>query len=183
MKCAKCGAEIKEGCIYCSVCGNAVQIVPDYSVLEDDYLHSLLKDGGICREGTGAGTRQSSKSQNSRRGKKNRRLPFLIGGILLVLLVLAGILIKAAIDHRNANSYDYQMEQAAMAADAQNDGEALDYYERALYLYPNDIIAREKMIEIYEKQKNTDAAMVLLIEIIKLDPANEDAYRDLDRYL
>lgn len=39
------------------------------------------------------------------------------------------------------------------------------------------------MIEIYEKQKNTDAAMVLLIEIIKLDPANEDAYRDLDRYL
>lgn len=68
-------------------------------------------------------------------------------------------------------------------ADAQNDGEALDYYERALYLYPNDIIAREKMIEIYEKQKNTDAAMVLLIEIIKLDPANEDAYRDLDRYL
>lgn len=84
-----------------------------------------------------------------------------------MLLVLAGILIKAAIDHRNANSYDYQMEQAAMAADAQNDGEALDYYERALYLYPNDIIAREKMIEIYEKQKNTDAAMVLLIEIIK----------------
>ena len=36
MKCAKCGAEIKEGCIYCSVCGNAVQIVPDYSVLEDE---------------------------------------------------------------------------------------------------------------------------------------------------
>ena len=96
-----------------------------------------------------------------------------------MLLVLAGILIKVAIDHRNANSYDYQMEQAAMAADAQNNGEALDYYERALYLYPNDITAREKMIEIYEKQKNTDAAMVLLIEIIKLDPANEDAYRDL----
>ena len=44
MKCAKCGAEIKEGCIYCSVCGNAVQIVPDYSVLEDDYLRSLLKE-------------------------------------------------------------------------------------------------------------------------------------------
>ncbi len=71
------------------------------------------------------------------------------------------------------------MEQAAMAADAQNNGEALDYYERALYLYPNDITAREKMIEIYEKQKNTDAAMVLLIEVVKLDPANEEAYRDL----
>ena len=178
MKCAKCGAEIKEGCIYCSVCGNAVQIVPDYSVLEDDYLRSLLKEEESAgKEPAPAQAKQQKPKQPQR--KKNRRLPFLIGGILLVLLVLAGILIKAAIDHRNANSYDYQMEQAAMAADAQNDGEALDYYERALYLYPNDIIAREKMIEIYEKQKNTDAAMVLLIEIIKLDPANEDAYRDL----
>ena len=52
MKCAKCGAEIKEGCIYCSVCGNAVQIVPDYSVLEDDYLrkkefeYRLLEESG-----------------------------------------------------------------------------------------------------------------------------------------
>ena len=178
MKCAKCGAEIKEGCIYCSVCGNAVQIVPDYSVLEDDYLRSLLKEEESAgKEPAPAQAKQQKPKQPQR--KKNRRLPFLIGGILLVLLVLAGILIKVAIDHRNANSYDYQMEQAAMAADAQNDGEALDYYERALYLYPNDITAREKMIEIYEKQKNTDAAMVLLIEIIKLDPANEDAYRDL----
>ena len=35
MKCAKCGAEIKEGCLYCSVCGHEVQIVPDYNVLEE----------------------------------------------------------------------------------------------------------------------------------------------------
>lgn len=80
MKCAKCGAEIKEGCIYCSVCGNAVQIVPDYSVLEDDYLHSLLKEGGICREGTGAGTGKAAKAQTAAE-EENRRLPFLIGGI------------------------------------------------------------------------------------------------------
>lgn len=44
MKCVKCGAEMKEGCIYCSVCGNEAQIVPDYSVLEDDYLRSLLTE-------------------------------------------------------------------------------------------------------------------------------------------
>ena len=106
MKCAKCGAEIKEGCIYCSVCGNAVQIVPDYSVLEDDYLHSLLKEEESAgKEPAPAQAKQQKPKQPQR--KKNRRLPFLIGGILLVLLVLAGILIKAAIDHRNANSYDY----------------------------------------------------------------------------
>lgn len=71
MKCAKCGAEIKEGCIYCSVCGNAVQIVPDYSVLEDDYLRSLLKRGGICREGTGAGTGKAAKAQTAAEEEKS----------------------------------------------------------------------------------------------------------------
>ena len=43
MKCVKCGAGRKEGCVYCSVCGNEAQIVSDYSVLEDDYLF-----GAVC---------------------------------------------------------------------------------------------------------------------------------------
>lgn len=79
MKCAKCGAEIKEGCIYCSVCGNAVQIVPDYSVLEDDYLRSLLKEEESAgKEPAPAQAKQQKPKQPQR--KKNRRLPFLIGG-------------------------------------------------------------------------------------------------------
>ena len=50
MKCAKCGAELKKGCLYCSVCGHEAQIVSDYNVLEDDYLRSLLKDGESAKE-------------------------------------------------------------------------------------------------------------------------------------
>ena len=69
MKCAKCGAEIKEGCIYCSVCGNAVQIVPDYSVLEDDYLRSLLKEEESA--GTGAGTGKAAKAQTAAEEEKS----------------------------------------------------------------------------------------------------------------
>lgn len=73
MKCAKCGAEIKEGCIYCSVCGNAVQIVPDYSVLEDDYLRSLLKEEESAGKGTGAGTRQ--KQQKAQTAAEEEKSP------------------------------------------------------------------------------------------------------------
>ena len=42
MKCANCGAEIKLGCVYCSVCGKEAQIVPDYNV-EEDILKELLE--------------------------------------------------------------------------------------------------------------------------------------------
>ena len=42
MKCAKCGAELKEGCLYCSICGHEAQIVNGYSTLEDEYLSTIL---------------------------------------------------------------------------------------------------------------------------------------------
>lgn len=36
MQCKKCGTEIKEGCLFCHNCGEAVQIVPDYDPEFDD---------------------------------------------------------------------------------------------------------------------------------------------------
>ena len=36
MKCAKCGAELKKGCLDWYVWGHKEQIVSEYNVLEDD---------------------------------------------------------------------------------------------------------------------------------------------------
>ena len=42
MKCIYCGKELAEGELFCSACGKAVQIVPDYNVYDDDYLKEVL---------------------------------------------------------------------------------------------------------------------------------------------
>ena len=44
MKCAKCGAELRVGSVYCENCGQPAQIVPDYNVLEDDFIVSILDE-------------------------------------------------------------------------------------------------------------------------------------------
>lgn len=38
MKCTKCGADIKKGNLYCSKCGEEVQIVSAYNVMEDEFF-------------------------------------------------------------------------------------------------------------------------------------------------
>ena len=44
MKCVNCGEQLNEGCVFCSKCGKEVQMVPDYNVLEDDFLRTLVDE-------------------------------------------------------------------------------------------------------------------------------------------
>ena len=42
MKCINCGAEIKSEFKNCPYCGSAIQIVPDYSVYDEDNIDKTL---------------------------------------------------------------------------------------------------------------------------------------------
>lgn len=176
MKCAKCGAELKEGCIYCSVCGNEAQIVPDYSVLEDDYLRSLLKEENQKKA---SGQKKKQEPTPPVKKKTSNKMPIIIVCCLLVIGIIAGVAVKLAINHKNANSYDYQVEMAKQEAVDKNYENALHYYQKALSLKPEDIAVRLAMADIYIGQKDYDSAMVLLMEVIDLDSANKQACQNL----
>ena len=181
MKCVKCGAELKEGCIYCSVRGNEAQIVPDYSVLEDDYLRSLLKEEEKAEA-------EKRASQNAPKEKKQTQAPkqqmdnripiFVVCGVLVVAIFI-GIIIKVVIDRKNANSYEYQVSSAEQEYVDKNYENALHYYKTALALKPSDVPVRLAMADIYVEQAEYDAAMVLLMEVIDLEPQNQTAYKRL----
>lgn len=176
MKCVKCGAEMKEGCVYCSVCGNEAQIVPDYSVLEDDYLRKLLREENLPEASRGA---KKTEPKPPEKKKKSSKLPIIIVCVLLAVLIIAGIAVKLTIDHNNANSYDYQVSKGQQEAIDKNYETALHYYETALSLKPADITVRLAMSDIYMDRKEYDKAMVLLMEIINLDAHNGQAYEKL----
>lgn len=182
MKCVKCGAELKEGCIYCSVCGHEAQIVPDVSVLEDDYLRALLKEENGKKEKPVKEIKKPEVPKTEapvKKKKMNNKVPIIIVCCILAAAIIAGVLIKLSIDHKNANSYDYQVQMAEQELVDKNYETALNYYKSALSLQPNDIAVRLAMTDIYMGQKEYDSAMVLLVEIISLDKTNQEAYKNL----
>lgn len=69
MKCANCGAEIKLGCVYCSVCGKEAQIVPDYNV-EEDILKELLEEDDKPNKNASSNGKKKKSLKNSQKKKK-----------------------------------------------------------------------------------------------------------------
>lgn len=177
MKCAKCGAEIKDGCLYCSKCGHEAQVISGYSALEDEYLHSILTQEN--KQFTEKEKMKSKGTSSSLYAKKKAQMK------LLLLLSAMGLLLIGIIGgigytiYKNNNSYDYQMQMAKEEMVDRNYEKAISYYEKALEIMPNDIDARLFLADIYMDQQKTDDAMILYMDVINLDGKNIDAYNNL----
>ena len=73
MKCANCNAEIKDGSIYCPVCGKEAQMISGYSSLEDDFLHSLLREDAD-KANENENNHKVLTAENSQKGHKKSLL-------------------------------------------------------------------------------------------------------------
>ncbi len=167
MKCANCDAEIKDGSIYCPVCGKEAQMISGYSSLEDDFLHSLLREDKKSKK---------SPEEIQRIRKRNQYMPIFLTCTVLAFCILIGVVVKLVISNRNDNSYEYQIQMATEELVDHNYESALEYYKRALSLSPRDIHSRLEMAKIYLIREEYDAAIVLLTEVIQLNGSNSTAF-------
>lgn len=177
MKCANCDAEIKDGSIYCPVCGKEAQMVNGYTSLEDDFLHSLLREG--IKPQSEKKKRVLSQEEQLRARKQKQATPVIVTCLILAVLVAIGIVVKLFVDYRNDNSYEYQMKMAQEEMVDHNYESAMEYLARALAIEPGDVDSRMEMAEIYLMKEQYDAAIVLLSEVIRLDNDEKDAYQYL----
>ena len=166
MKCENCGAELREGSVYCMVCGKPVQIVPDYNAF-DDYLDNLVgedKSSSIEKNPYNNKNtikqaqqpvkrpvkdhKEDSKVKTEVVKKKKQQKKMII--ISVIVIIIALIILTAAI---TAN------------IKKQHDSDNTD--------------VRFSLAEIYMDQKDIDAAKILYQEIISIDPDNVEAYKAL----
>ncbi len=184
MRCIYCGAEIKEGCIYCSACGKEAQIVPDYNEFEDDYINGLIGSGAendkLSREQQKKARAEKKKKEELRAKREQQKKIIIISAIVISLaVIILVIVLVSSIKNKQNNSFDYQVEQAEKAEKDDDTARAVEYYERALLLDKDNIDVRYALADIYMDEKETDSAMILYKEIISLDKSQIDSYRQL----
>ncbi|POP31923.1 hypothetical protein C3B58_14295 [Lactonifactor longoviformis] len=177
MKCSKCGANMQEGTLYCPVCGQEVQWVPDYSTLETlMQQHQIKKSIPDPEE---IKRKQEQEEARRKAEEKKRKVHTTVLGFVICVLLLA--LIAFIINRKNYNSFDYQLAQAESELSNKNFDKALTYADRALSLNSDSVEANLLLAEIFTAQGDTGTALPILESAVKNHPTSVNAYGQLLR--
>ena len=186
MKCKKCGAEIENGLMYCPECGESIQLVPDYNVLEEELLSKVVEDKNKSKDdkfATGVYQYQEEtpvvNSQKAQSQPKTEPKVFTkkIKIFLLVACLLVAIIgVCMFIPYMGAHSYDNIMNQAVDAEANEQYAKALGYYEEAYEINPSSFEVIYGLGRMYYKVKDYDDAIEMLYLALDEDPTNKKIY-------
>ncbi|MBO5336311.1 MAG: chitobiase/beta-hexosaminidase C-terminal domain-containing protein [Lachnospiraceae bacterium] len=194
MKCPNCGAEMKDGLLYCEHCGEDIHIVPDFEPEIEYNLEQTLND--IVKEIRGPEEEIFSEEEIStedistedisveeipeqvldeviqdwdeHKDKKHRRKkPILLHWILGIVIVVAIIGSAVGLAYYRYHSPEYQIGRAEACTVTQEYDRAISYYSRALELTPGSIELKFALAEVYFLKNNKIEYEYLLREIVK----------------
>lgn len=189
MVCTKCGAELKDGDLFCLSCGQEVQIVPDYNPVEELVVMNLVEaqqiDDKIDYENTEDSSKSPNKEQTQNLNKninksKIKPVKKIISSKAILVILAAAIIVSAAVlTVKHRNSFEYQYSKAIECINMGDYEGAYQYIYKALIIDDKNIAARFLMKDVYLNEGNIDDAILMLNEIIALDPNNLDAGKEL----
>lgn len=171
MKCPNCGEELKEGYLYCEICGEDIHMVPDF---EPEIEYSISETlSGIVEDVLEEVPKKHLTGEKSGKGNKCKSIIIVsvVVGVLLITALIAGSFV---LKNYRYNSVEYQVAQANAGVAAGNYEEAIRYYKRALELDPTSVTYRNALAELYALTGDEDTYVSCLIQILSLGYANED---------
>lgn len=118
MKCPFCNTEIEDGSLYCNHCGSPMQVVPDFNVLEDDVLPSMLDST----------KKRQINSEEKKEIEKHLNKKWIILISVLLCIIFGGLGGVFYYTH----SYDYYINKASAAFKEKEYTQAISYYHSAI---------------------------------------------------
>lgn len=160
MNCPKCGAEIAEGSLYCTVCGEDIHIVPDFDSEVEQSIQDTLEQ--IAEE-----VKDSSGDDKQVEPKKHGKCywGWIIGFFFLVIMVLGGVII--GVWYHMEHSVEYQLARAGECVRDQDYAQAVNYYLRAQELGNTDQEIRFALADCYYAMDNVGGYENLLLSMIQ----------------
>ncbi|MGN0430751.1 MAG: chitobiase/beta-hexosaminidase C-terminal domain-containing protein [Lachnospiraceae bacterium] len=171
MKCPNCGTEMKEGYLYCEVCGEDIHIVPDFEP-EIEYSISETLSGIVEDVLEEVPENNTAEENHTKRNKKRYIVMWAV--VIAVILVIALVTGGFALKNYRYNSVEYQVAQANADVASGKYEEAISYYRRALELQPENIAYRNVLADLYAQTGDEDAYVSTLIQILSSGYASED---------
>lgn len=172
MTCPKCGHELKEGNMYCEICGEEIQIVPDFEPEIENSISDVLND-------------VADQIDPNRSNSEVEHIHFLTDTIdisddvvilpksliikffvaILSIFVLAAILI--GVFFYRDNSYDYQVRKGDEALAKGDYTSAVEFYQDAYRLDKTNMEALKRIASVYDNYENPDKAEEVYLKIIE----------------
>ncbi|SDB09106.1 chitobiase/beta-hexosaminidase C-terminal domain-containing protein [Eubacterium oxidoreducens] len=176
MICKKCGAKLRDNCIYCSKCGTEARIVPDYS-FEDDYVVNLEKEDKP-KEVTEIPQQGRKEKACSKKKKKWIRLFILVIVIICCVILFTVILLQS----KYQKSYDWHYSQGYEAYEKADYDAAVEHFEACIELDESQALPYVYLGKIAFKSDDIQEAISYYEKAIEADSDCEKAYKALKSY-
>ena len=124
MICKKCQAEIENGLMYCPKCGEPIQLVPEYDVLEEELLSKVVEDKRKSKDDKFAnGVYQVNEEDKepvpqTKVGAVKEPLVFTKKIITLIIIAIVAVGILSAlliVPYVSSHTYDNSINEAMIA--------------------------------------------------------------------
>lgn len=203
MICPKCGNEMGEGKMYCEVCGEEIQYVPDFEPEIENSITDVLNDVADQIDPSRVAelieqnedydeieteefkTEDILAASNDLISGKGTNEEYFISKrqLLLIISVLVGIIVFLitifSVYISRDKSDTYQMKQGDVLFAKKEYSSALSYYEKAYRLDNEDMYPLYRIADCYKMMGNDDRAIDIYEMIISKDINEEEAWNDL----
>lgn len=182
MVCSKCGYELKDGMIFCPICGTELNIVPEFepeieSSIEESLqgvVTEILSDEKTAASAPSVSALdEDEKVQNE--NYTRYRLLYAVAGCI----VMAGLIAFLSVMIYKDNSASYQIRKGDQAYKVSDYRQAINYYSKAIKIDGSNVEYRRRLADCYIAMENIDMAIEVYKDMILADPNSTLAYAQI----